>query len=779
MLQQAARSSTERDCLEAIARRLGDSKTRLDSIAGLGPLLLHTEVPHVRNIVGRLAGISGIDSIPLGASRQTGSAYERHKARARKYSARQSAAGREIGPLPPVADPERRAACERDLGLYLKTFHAPAFPLAWSSAHEVAIQRAEIVVLLGALFALAMPRGTGKTTVCRATVQWAINYGHRRYAYLIGANDDKGEEALQAIQLNYETNELLLADFPEICYPLWKLEGVHNRAKGQLLNGRRTRIQFKKRTMILPTVLGSASSGSVIKCGGLLSSVRGANLHLPDGRIIRPDLVVLDDPQTRESAESPPQSATRLRIISADVLGMAGPGQTLAALMPCTVIAPGDAMDQVLDPHLHPEWRPLRTAMLESFPDEPALELWEKYWDIFQEELRKQQGLADSDDAEVIPAKATAYYKKHRKVMDRGAVASWPQRHRPDEISAIQHAMNLYFQNREAFHSEYQNQPLDARVEETFLAAAEIMRKTNSYRRGEVPLGCEWVVFAIDVHKRVLIWSVLGIEPDFTSYVLDYGAFPQQNRPNFRVSNARPTLQEVYKGAGEEGAISQGIGALGLDLLSRKWKREDGLELQAAGGLVDTAYNSNTVKKAIRLAGLVGRLHPSFGKGFSANETPISSYRQKPGERIGEEFILRRAVARIRHMLVDVNYWKTFAHRRLLTATGDPGALTLFGREANGKKAVHEYFARQVDSEVRRVEEGDRRVDVWTRRPNAENHWLDTTVYSLVMGGLCGAKTGAPKLSKGTAVARPRPQPQSAPALLGRDGRSFFVTDRD
>src|SRR5690606_437698 len=135
------------------------------------------------------------------------------------------------------------------------------------------------------------------------------------------ASEEKATESLEEILADFETNSLLLADFPEICYPLTKLEGIHNKAKGQLLDGLPTRIRFGKRKLVLPTVPGSPSSGAVILTGGLLSAVRGANHRLPDGRTIRPDLAILDDPQTRESAEHPGQSAMRERIVSADILG--------------------------------------------------------------------------------------------------------------------------------------------------------------------------------------------------------------------------------------------------------------------------------------------------------------------------------------------------------------------------------------------------------------------------------------------------------------------------
>ena len=48
-----------------------------------------------------------------------------------------------------------------------------------------------------------------------------------------------------------------------------------------------------------------------------------------DGRNARPDLAILGDPQTDESARSLSQCATRESILAGAVLGSAGPGQEL------------------------------------------------------------------------------------------------------------------------------------------------------------------------------------------------------------------------------------------------------------------------------------------------------------------------------------------------------------------------------------------------------------------------------------------------------------------
>ena len=65
---------------------------------------------------------------------------------------------------------------------------------------------------------------------------------------------------------------------------------------------------------------------------------------------------------------------------------------------------------------------------------------------------------------------------------------AWPQRFNVDELSAIQHCMNLLFRNEAAFMAEYQNSPKPPAVAgEQTLSAEEIAKKTNGRQPGDVP----------------------------------------------------------------------------------------------------------------------------------------------------------------------------------------------------------------------------------------------------------------------------------------------------
>ena len=91
--------------------------------------------------------------------------YDIKKEAARQRSAAASACGRDIAPLPGIADLKRRKKCGKSLLKFCEIYFPDIFYLGWSPDHHEVIKRLEMAILTGGLFALAMPRGTGKTTL--------------------------------------------------------------------------------------------------------------------------------------------------------------------------------------------------------------------------------------------------------------------------------------------------------------------------------------------------------------------------------------------------------------------------------------------------------------------------------------------------------------------------------------------------------------------------------------------------------------------------------------
>ena len=211
--------------------------------------------------------------------------------------------GQDIGKIPACADPERRAKCLADYGLFCKTYFGRIFYHPWSKDHLKVIAKIERVVIDHDKLAVAMPRGSGKSSLCRAAILWSILSGRHRFAVLIGAVASDGGDSIVWFKKALTENDLIAADFPEVCVPLQKLDNEPRRCLGQRYRGIKTNIRWGKDRIVLPTIPGSAASSSVIHATSLEGHVRGLWFAMPDGTVIRPTLAMGDDPQTPEALD--------------------------------------------------------------------------------------------------------------------------------------------------------------------------------------------------------------------------------------------------------------------------------------------------------------------------------------------------------------------------------------------------------------------------------------------------------------------------------------------
>ena len=569
---------------------------------------------------------------------------------------------------------------------------------------------------------------THNSSLSEAAAVWAMLYGHREFVCLVGATETAALEMLESIRTEIESNELLDADFPEVCYPISKLEGIVSRANGQTVHGERTRITWTANEIVLPTVKDSVSSGIIVRCAGITGRIRGMRYKRSDGRSVRPDLVIVDDPQTRDSARSLSQNRTRERILSGDILGLAGPGRKIAGIMPCTVIERGDMADVILDRDKHPEWNGERCKMLYAMPSH--MELWEEYFSVMDESLHELGNIS----------RATEFYRENRERMDEGSVVAWPERHNDDEESALQNAMNLMHRDHFAFSSEYQNEPMsDDEDMDRMLSADEIASKTNGLDRMVVPIDCHRLTMFVDVQKTCLFYTVCAFADDFTGSVIEYGTFPEQNTRRFSLSTITRRLCDVYKSS-VEAQLYSGISALVKDKASCVYSREDGTELQIGMIAIDANWGISTdiVYQFCRQTEFRGRVIPAHGRYVGASSKPMSEYRKKPGERVGLNWIVTSSASQraIRHIAFDTNFWKSFVHERLASPIGERGCLTLYG----SRPYEHELYAEHMTAEFRvRTQGRGRTVDEWKLRPDrSDNHWLDCTVGCAVLASSMG-----------------------------------------
>ena len=653
--------------------------------------------------------------------------YQAVKDRAQKRQREIALSSRDIGELPAVVDPERKAKAATDFRFFCESYFPEVFDLPWSKDHPRVIAKIEGAIMRGGLFALAMPRASGKSVLTECAAMWSLLYGHRSFVCLIGSDEGAASEMLESIKTSLECGDLLLEDFPEACYPIRKLEGIYQRRL--IYQGKPIRMEFTAKQIVLPNISESKASGAVVNVTGITGRIRGMKYKRSDGSVTRPSLVIVDDPQTDESARSPAQCAVRENILAGAVLGLGGPGKKIAGIMPCTVIRPGDLADRLLDRDLHPQWQGERTKLVYSFP--ANMKLWEEYAEVLNVSLKADGGIKD----------ATDFYRERQAEMDFGAEVSWPERYEHDELSGIQYAMNIFFLKREAFFAEYQNEPLPDRVdEEATLSAEQIMSKLNRMPRGTIPVGVTHLTAFIDVQGELLYWLVCGWTDDFSGFVVDYGAYPDQQRAYFQLREANPTLAKAAAGTGLEGSIYAGLEKLTGQLLGKEWARDGGSVLRIERCLIDANWGTSTdvVYQFCRQSAHAALLLPSHGQFFGASSVPMADHKKKPGERIGHNWRIPNVMGKraVRHVLYDTNYWKSFIHARLAVAMGDRGCLSLFGDDPHRHRMLAEHLV--AEYRVRTTGRG-REIDEWKLRPERpDNHLLDCLVGCAVAASMQG-----------------------------------------
>jgi len=651
--------------------------------------------------------------------------YEIQKDRARQRAARISAAGRDIGSIPPVVNSKRKAECRRSFRKFCEQYFPDIFDLAWSKDHLDVIKYIETAVLEGDLLAVAMPRASGKSTLCEAAVMWANLYGHRNYVFLIGAANLPAIEMLENIKIQLSENDLLLEDFPEACYPIRKLDNETRKAIGQTHHGRPTHITWAGDKISLPTIPGSRASGATVKVAGLTGNLRGAVVNTHDGRRIRPDFVIIDDPQTDESAHSPSQCEKRERILSGAVLGLAGPGKSIAGIMPCTVIRQGDMADNILDPKKYPEWKGRRTKLIYKWPENQKL--WDQY-----EIIRRDEG----KDA------STEFYQANRKAMDKGAEVAWPERKEPNEISAIQNAVNLKIRHGgRAFNAEYQNEPLsEDHGDRLVMDSDSICEKQSMLKRAVVPLETTHITSFIDVQLRCLWWMTVAWSDGFGGQILDYGTWPDQNQNYVTLSQVKKTIARAKPGAGFEAQLIHALETCTQKIMATKYKREDGTKMGVSRMMIDAGWGESTrlVEMYARQSDYSSQILPSFGRGITAKRQPISEYKRRPGERKGVEWIIRPSQSdKQPHIMFDTNYWKTFVHKRLNLASNDYGSIHLYKASPSTHRMLGDHLA--AERPTMSTSNG-RTVQEFDPIPGRDNHLLDCLVGCAVGASEQGIK---------------------------------------
>ena len=677
-------------------------------------------------------------------------------------------------------DKDRREACRLSFRKFCEVYFPKLFCLEWSVYHLTAISKIEDAVLRGKMFALAMPRGSGKTALCRAAILWATLYGHSTYSLLVTATAASAKRRLNSLKKmlrnppkrkrgeKAKDHPDLADDFPEIILAIRHLGNESGKAKGQKFFGELTDIEWDAEKFAFPsldldhwpeekpkeitgrwitkkTVLKNwegvqTGFGSIIDVASMEGEIRGRSHTRVDGTEARPDLAIVDDPQTKKSAKSKPMVESREETLSSDIAYLGGPDKPIGVVVPCTVIYEDDLADRILNHDLHPEYRGERTKMVNQFPDgwdlilappppeeSETIQLWRRY--------RKLQLQDFKDDG----SRSLDLYTENERVMNDGWEVTWNARKGEYEKTAIQHAVNLFFKSPSAFYSEAQNEPQGFRQSSLHkkITVADLQGCTNGIARGIVPDDYDKLVGFVDISGTVLWWAVVAIRSsDFAIHVVDFGAWPDQRQNYYSLSNIRETLQLKYGEGNFEAVLKQALTDLTEHLAdSDRWQNESGDDVYLNALGIDSGWGDYAVDvyKFCRRDLRKSILQATKGFGIKATNEAFVNAEKKPKkgtkESVSGQWKLSPTRIRTKLLSFDSNFSKSKVMGMFRLGAGPgQGGFSIFQAPPEDLQV----FCEQQTAEVSQLVKAKREVEEFQEIPGRDNHFFDCVVGSIV-----------------------------------------------
>lgn len=713
------------------------------------------------------------------------------RAKHAEYMRKRRAGERDLK-LPTVKNPSRRKNAESNPALFLRTYFPHKFYREFTANQMAIIEELQHRIKYGGDKAIADSRGGGKTTLVEGMAgAYGPLTGALRFPVILAATGSDAENILANIKAEYETNDLLAEDYPEVCLPVRDLNGAPQAAGTQTVGGVRTRIKWSGAVIQFPTVVvewcpacyseGQRSEvrGSEVRsqrsdgkrnptsetltsetlisdplnshplvcaaCGRqyrpYLSQSAGASFSARgvDGSIRgmrrgaeRPDFVLLDDVETEEVAGSLHQVSKLEQKIENAVGGLAGPDKRLARVFLCTIQNNDCLAARYTDPRIKPGFSGVRFRQVERWPDKK--DLWERYIEL------RQDGKRSGEDLD--GRQATAFYAQNRKAMGKGVKVANPYRYvtapgedgEPLELSAIQHVHNRAADfGWDYVFCELQNEPPEPPEMGGLPKFDDLLRRHNHHTQWQAPPDVQTITAHIDCGAEVLWWCVTGWTYRFGGYVLAYGTFPDQRRKYFTKDEISPTLAAWHKhdsggAATTEEVLYAALRRLTEHLFEQPIHAADGTRHEIARMGIDAGWKTETVYRFCRQSPRGALVVPTKGEGVQAKQLPMLQRKLRPGERRGSDVPWRYVYPEHRRQkLLEMDV------NWLKEFVHDRLSMPLGGTAPitfYGDESVdHRQFAAHLLAERRTLVSTEwRSKHEYTQKVGADNDWLDTLV---------------------------------------------------
>jgi hypothetical protein len=640
-----------------------------------------------------------------------------------------TAAAQEIGPLPDVANPQRRERCTADNLLFAETYFGPTFYRGWAPYQREMMDSFQEVILNGGKKVRAVRRGGLKSTCARASVVWATMNGHSNFTVLVGASESQANDHRKNFFDLMVSSATLLEDYPELM-PLaqkWKQPKRQFRLDGRLLEMTH---KDEKGRIVFPDIHGAKFCQAHVAPYSI-NSTDPSGLSFVDrfGVTQRPKVIAFDDVQTPQSSRSPLMTEEREEIIDRTYGGLYGLGEKSSAIMVCTVRNHDDLTERYLDRKKHPDWDGKTFPSVIRMPD--AMDMWDRYGAMLFAGATPEDGLATAQD----------FYVANRAAMDAGAVVAWEDDKLDGEVSAIQSMMTVRAIKPEYFRCEIQQEgAVPVNTSGISLNAQDLLTRLSHVERGTVPEGASYTTAFIDSSDQVLWWMVCGWAKDFSGWLVDYGTWPDQGRAVFYKSDLAATISQQLPGASWEEAFVYAHNNLELELTTRFPSLDLILKDWSDGG------QKPRIESQVMASPNRTRIRPYKGFAPSPGKKPVHLWGDPIKDRhTGGEWIERRSENPI-HVQANANIWKSHAARRLLTTPGAPSSLLLPGDDERANRLLVEHLT--AERPVRVSRDGTDGIK-WELLPARDNDWWDCLYGNGIAASMLGC-TLSGEVSVGT-----------------------------
>jgi len=562
--------------------------------------------------------------------------------------------------IPPPRNMKRRLASLDNVELFLTTYFPNVFYEPFTADRRAMMNDIVDAAQYGGDQAIAGPRGEGKTRLALYVALYLMVSGKSVFPIVIGKSQTKAQSELKTIKEKLQQTALFIADFPEIGVPFKKVGGWSSRGRMQTFRQENTNIEIAADHLIFPTIEGldweSRARGQIIASMGVDGPIRGTNY-----RDVRPTIAIIDDIESRESANSDTLIEKNEEIIEQDIGGLGASSERISRVMLCTTLNRKCIAFRYTDPKQKPSWRGKRYRKMVKRPD--RMDLVQQY--IEHRQLRRP----DDPDAR----EAFRYWRDNQAEIERGCIVSNPYSYsrklhsdgEPLELSAIHAYFNRVADVGEtAVATEIDNDPPEESGPQGLGLTAEIVAgRISGLARRQLPANAEFITAGIDIGKYNCHWAVCAWWRGAGGCVIDYGVAEVVGNENVRHDDRAADIEA------SEPAIYRALLAWRDYILTAGYTDAAGATRKVDMVLVDSGAYTNSAYEFCRQ--VKGVFRPSKG---------IAGYRRRDkssatciaGTNQHAQWLPSQGVWL--HEL-HTDYWKQWVHERFLTPNFDENNL--------------------------------------------------------------------------------------------------------